>query len=262
MSTGFAIAAMVLPLALLADPTTPPPGPPHTQGTLTGIAVHQSTDGSASSESSTPTANGPHITYDEVCGIGGQAVCYAGETCYAGEVEGTWYAVLADGQPTGDQICVTPEQADDEPVITPGQVLQAFRRLHWPPSTLLIEPPGGETLVNFATNFHTDNDAPTSQTVTLLGRRITIEATPTTYTWHFGDGQSLDTDTPGRAYPHLDITHAYAGADTYGPSVDTTYTGRYRVGGGPWIAIPDTLTVGGATVALTAREARPTLVQP
>lgn len=171
--------------------------------------------------------------------------------------------VTRDGIKTGDRYCSSSRPDPEvEATITRGQVLQAFRRLRWPASTLIVEPPGGETLVNFATNFHTDNDAPSRQAVTLLGRRVVIEATPTTYTWRFGDGDVLDTETAGAAYPSLDVTHEYRTAERFAPSVDTTYTGRYRIGGGPWVAIPETLTVAGASQVLTAREARPTLVQP
>ncbi|CAN5587245.1 hypothetical protein BH11ACT8_BH11ACT8_08440 [soil metagenome] len=123
-----------------------------------------------------------------------------------------------------------------------------------------VQPPDGRTLVNFATNFYTENDHPTRQAVTLLGRRIVIEATPTSYAWRFGDGESAATSSPGAAYPALTVTHDFRRAGAVSPSVDTTYTGRYRIGRGPWVAIPETLTVPGAAVALEVVEARPTLV--
>jgi hypothetical protein len=44
------------------------------------------------------------------------------------------------------------------------------------------------------------------------------------------------------------------------PSVDTTYSGRYRVGNGRWQTIPDTLTVPGAPVGLQVVSATPHLV--
>ena len=123
-----------------------------------------------------------------------------------------------------------------------------------------MQPAGGTTLVNFPTNFYTDNATPTRQQVTLLRQRVLIEATPTTYTWHYGDGDSSSTDTPGAPYPTLDVTHDYRSVDTFQTRLDTTYTGRYQVNGGPWIAIPETLTVTGTTQALATVEASPTLV--
>jgi hypothetical protein len=124
----------------------------------------------------------------------------------------------------------------------------------------VVQPPDGRTLVNFDTNFYTANDHPTTQTVTLLGQRITIEATPTSYTWHFGDDGTLTTRDAGAAYPDLRVTHRYAHVGALTPSVDTTYSGRFRVGNGSWQQIPDTLTVPGNPVALQVLSATPHLV--
>jgi hypothetical protein len=123
-------------------------------------------------------------------------------------------------------------------------------------------------LVNFDTNFYTSNNEPSSQTVTLIGQRVTIEATPTQYTWHFADavldgrdaGGDLSTSDPGAAYPDLRITHRYTRVGSVRPSVDTTYSGRFRVGNGRWQTIPDTLTVPGAAVDLQVVSATPHLV--
>ncbi len=155
-------------------------------------------------------------------------------------VDGVLYDVFLAGEKVGET-CVTEQQAEQQEQVTPGRVLRAFQSLSWPQSELAIQPPGGQTLVNFATNFYTDNVAPTQQSVTLLGRSVLIEATPTTYTWRYGDGTSAATASPGAPYPALDVTHGYATLGTFAPSVDTTYTGRYRLDGGPWTAIPESL---------------------
>lgn len=144
--------------------------------------------------------------------------------------------------------------------VTPERVLRAMQRLSWPGSALVIQPPEGRTLVNFATNFLTENDEPTRQRVTLLGQRIVIEATPSSYHWDFGDGNKATTSTPGARYPELDVTHAYAKKGRYAPSVGTTYAGRYRVNGGPWLEIPGSHMVAGEPVELEVIGAKPTLV--
>ena len=73
-----------------------------------------------------------------------------------------------------------------------------------------------------------------------------IEATPVTYTWHFGDGTEESGSDPGAAYPDLRVTHVYDEAGvTVSPSVDVTYHGRFRVDGGAWTDIPEELTVAG-----------------
>ncbi len=164
----------------------------------------------------------------------------------------TWVAI-------GDA-CLTPGDLGSLGAITPELVLTEFRRLTWPKADLIVQPVGGETLVNFPTNFYTDNTEPTTQQVTLLGTQITIEATPASYAWHFDDGKTTQTEIPGRAYPNLDITHEYVDAHVIEhPRVDVTYTGRYRIGGGAWTEIPGTLTVTGDPVQLSIIEATPRL---
>lgn len=144
--------------------------------------------------------------------------------------------------------------------ITPALVRRAFDRLTLPSSELIIEPPNGKTLVNFATNFLTANDESTRHRVRLLGQRVVIEATPTSYIWHHGDGTTKTTRSPGARYPELEVTHHYAKKGSYRPRVDTTYEGRFRVNGGDWSTIPGTVTVDGDPVELEVVGARPTLV--
>ena len=158
-------------------------------------------------------------------------------------------------------VCLDHDTAGHFDVITPGKVFQEMRKLDWPEATLLIQPPDGRTLVNLETNFLTTTTGATTQTVTLLGHQVEIEATPADYAWHFGDGASQSGADPGAAYPDLRITHVYEEAGvTVSPSVDVTYQGRYRVDGQQWVPIPDTLTVAGTPVALQVLSATPHLV--
>ena len=111
------------------------------------------------------------ITYGTVC-VGTSQIC-APPTCTTGNGEaGVEQGVYTDGQFSGVMACVTPQevtQPGKEPTPpSPGQVLQAARRLHWPEATLLIQPPNGETLVNFATNFYSTSTQPITRTVTLV----------------------------------------------------------------------------------------------
>ncbi|MGH3345435.1 MAG: hypothetical protein ACRDO4_00510 [Nocardioides sp.] len=139
-------------------------------------------------------------------------------------------------------------------------VRREMQRLDWPRAELEIQPPDGQTLINFDTNFFTTNTRPTTQTVVLLGQRVTIEARPSEYTWHFGDGAAVTTASPGAAYPDLEVTHDYQDPGRVEPSVDTTYKGRYRVNGDSWQEIPGSLTVRGEPEALRVRSASPHLV--
>ncbi|MEZ0578127.1 PKD domain-containing protein [Nocardioides sp. MH1] len=135
----------------------------------------------------------------------------------------------------------------------------AFRRIPLPPSTLSVQPPGGKTLVNFDTNFFT-HEQTLDRTVRLLGQRVDLRIRVDSYTWRFGDGDSLRTDEPGAPYPRLSITHSYLRTGRYAPAVDTTWVADYRVGGQGWKPVPGSVTIPGGSVALRAIEARPTLV--
>jgi hypothetical protein len=199
------------------------------------------------------------------CDIGGAALCAEPGRCNIEGHEGHLFNVYEDGnpEPLDWQACLTDQEAGRLGGITPGAVQHAFERLAWPASPLVVQPPKGRTLVNFDTNFYTTNTHPTTQTVTLIGQAVTIEATPTQYRWHFDsdatDGD-LTTADPGAAYPDLRVTYRYLRVGAVRPSVDTTYAGRYRVGNGPWRTIPDTLTVPGSPVDLEVVSATPHLV--
>jgi hypothetical protein len=142
---------------------------------------------------------------------------------------------------------------------TPADILDAFRQIPLPDSDLVIQPPGGATLVNFATNFYT-NAAPFERTVTLLGHRVHFTITPATYTWHFGDHTHETTRIPGAAYPALDVTHRYTRRGTATPSVDTTWRADYRLDNGPTTRVDGTVTIHGTPQRLTIKSATPTLV--
>jgi hypothetical protein len=199
------------------------------------------------------------------CDIGGLTICSKPAQCHVGDDDGWLYNVYEDDNPDplDWQACLTKQEAKHLGGLTPDLVEHEFHRLTWPESRIVVQPPQGRTLVNFDTNFFTTNTDPTTQTVTLIGQRVTIEATPTQYTWHFGADTSdadLSTGDPGAPYPDLRVTYRYARVGEVHPSVDTTYAGRFRVGNGAWRTIPSTLTVPGVTVDLQVVSATPHLV--
>jgi len=127
------------------------------------------------------------------------------------------------------------------------------------PSPLHIQPPHGETLVNFDSIFYTD---PTTidRSVKILGSTVDFHITVAHYTWHYGDGHSAQTTGPGAAYPHQTITHRYLRKGTVSVSLDTTYQADYRVDGGPQQHLSDTVTIPGPARRLTVLTATPHLV--
>ena len=148
--------------------------------------------------------------------------------------------------------------AYEPPTVTPGDVLTALRRVGLPELRTVVEP-ADKTLVNFDTNFYTEPQ-PVTLALTLLSQRVEVEATPASYRWDFGDGTSATTSDPGSAYPALTITHRYEDARvTVHPSVETTYTARFRVGGGEWQDVGGTVTAAGPATTLRIAEATPLL---
>lgn len=267
------MAVAAIPFALLALPTVDAQaagGGCDTSGDLTDVTsdcVYSGNEVQALYSS----GDGARWSIDQQCKNDSRdGVCYNPVACVtaAGEA-GTLYSIFRT-PPGGSRTlygvaCLTAGEAGQLGAITPALVFDAMKRLTWPRSELVVQPPGGETLVNLETNFYTLNTAPTTQTITLLGQRVEIEATPGSYVWHWGStGESSgeeQTDSPGAAYPDLTVTHVYRDADvTAHPRVDTVYSGRYTVNGGGWTTIPQTLTVPGDPVALAVLEARPLLV--
>lgn len=189
------------------------------------------------------------------CGNGG--ICADHVECVEAGETGFMHDVYMDGTDVGD-VCVPEKDVDN--VNIAALVIREFKRLSWPASDLVVQPPGGKTLVNLETNFYTLDNQAIPQTVTVASQVVEIRATPTAYTFNFGDGASTTSATPGRPHPHLDITHVYEQVGKVAVSLDTTYSGEYRIGGGDWVAIPDTLTVAGTPQDLQVVEAIPHLV--
>lgn len=274
MRTAFLVGVITLLFAVAATPATADPASPSSSvdSTLFGTTATKTLDGR---EIGTPivvsaVTAGPIYQSRIVCGEGADnTLCTNPQYCAAppGSIRHTIFR-SRDGGVTYTEIgqaCLLPEQAPPPvpPQVTPDLVAQAFATLTWPESPLTIQPPGGRTLVNLETNFLTTNTAPTTQSVQLLGQSVDIEATPSTWTWLHGDGTTQTTDRPGTPYPDLTVTHTYRDADTVAnPSVDTTYTGRYRLNGGPWQLIPTTRTITGTPAELEIVPATPQLVAP
>jgi hypothetical protein len=150
---------------------------------------------------------------------------------------------------------VCPEDALPELTVTD------FRRLPLAPSVLNIQPARPQVLVNMPTIVYTE---PTTQTftTTLLGYPVEVEATPTTFTWDFGDDTDpITTTSPGHPYPDHDIAQPYTRAGTYTITLTTTHTGRYRMAGTtPWLAVAGTATTTTLSGPIEAIEAPTHLV--
>lgn len=159
--------------------------------------------------------------------------------------------------------CRTDEEPPDadQPELTPGDVLRAVKEIGLPSLAVKIQP-GDQTLVNVPTVFYAEPQ-PFERSVTLLDFDVDLVAEPIAYAWIHGDGSTVTTDHPGKPYPAMDITHRYtAPADDVQASVDVTYRVRFRVDGGAWETIPETLVASGPAVGLDVKDAAPVLTTP
>jgi hypothetical protein len=193
---------------------------------------------------------------DSVAGAGVEAVTHAPPRDSDWDPVCVRNAIVMGSDPA--VYCDVPPE-DAVAALTPAVIGAAFRNLPLPPSVLVVQPPGGRTLVNFATNFYTES-GPFTRTVVLLGRRVELRIWPSRFGWVFGDGASLATSSAGSPFPDLEVTHGYRSAGRVGPRVDTTYAAEFRVDGGRWRAVPGAVTIPGAPVGLEVITARPVLV--
>ena len=115
------------------------------------------------------------------------------------------------------------------PVLTEAD----FRRLPIPAPTLTLQPDRGWVLVNIETIVRTD-PTPVTLRTDMLGIGITVEVTPTFWTYDFGDGHTLATRSPGHPYPDHDTFHEYEQPhDAQTITLTAEWTGRYQVDGSP-----------------------------
>ncbi len=195
---------------------------------------------------------------DNLCAV-------ASRGCPQGLLRYWGYRSVATAEPrvwnrTG-QTCMAPGAVGvDGAELAIGFTVEDFRRLPLPPATSVVEPPGGDVLINIETNAYA-TAAPTTIPTEVLGQPVTVRATPIAYTWDFGDGGSVGpTSDPGAPYPSLRNAHAYTVPGDYAITLTTTYAGEFSVAGGPYLPIDGTAEVASPAQAVTAHSATSELV--
>lgn len=230
-------------------------------------------DGIAQPVDSGETASPTRWVLQPACDTVSASGCIATYMCEDGSPAATWFQLAQNGdvvdqytQCPGDP---APAQGSQTTVDIPGEVLNAFKRVALPESTINVQPPGGETLVNLPTILSTS--AERHQIPVHLDRvniDVLLEVWPSRFVWHHGDDTSQETTVPGKAWTEEAgladlITHTYAktseGLDL---SVDTTWSAQFRVVGQPsWRPVDGTVTIDGTPVTVAVLEAKPQLVR-
>ena len=153
--------------------------------------------------------------------------------------------------------CAT-DPPDVSPTVTPALVARAFQRIPLP-SLRSVTQPANKTLINFDTIFYVDAQ-PLHRTLTLLGQRVELEITPSTFRWVHGDGTTGVTHTAGAAYPAKDVVYRYQHAHTtVRQHVEIVWTARWSLDGGPFQDVDGTVTTVGPETPLRVAEATPAL---
>jgi len=139
--------------------------------------------------------------------------------------------------------CIYDEKPIDVLKEIAARIEHEFKQLPVAPATIGSQP-GPHTLRGNNTNFYANATEQTFN-ITLLGQKVHITATPTTYTWNYGDGTTLG-PTPSHGAPLPDdrigeqtkTSHAYTTTGKYTITLTTHYTGTYTVNNGPTLPIP------------------------
>jgi hypothetical protein len=179
--------------------------------------------------------------------------CRAGETLYQqyGLHNGLWEALGQFCQGGGAN---TPQS----PQITPALVARAFQRIPLP-ALRAITQPADKTLINFDTIFYVQA-TPLHRTLNLLGQRVELAITPSTFRWVHGDGTTAVTHTAGAAYPAKDVVYRYQQAHvTVRQHVEIVWTARWSLNGGAYQDVDGTVTTVGPETPLRIAEATPAL---
>lgn len=143
----------------------------------------------------------------------------------------------------------------------PAAAAHAFQNMAIEPSTLAVQPPDGQTLVNLDTIAYAE-DEPRVLNTTLFGIPVSIRAVPDIYTWHWGDGTSSRGTDPGAPYPNHTVAHAYSAPGTATISLTTTWRGQFRLPGDTtWRDVPGQATTTSQSPPIEIREARTRLVE-
>ncbi len=96
----------------------------------------------------------------------------------------------------------------------------------------------------------------------MFGHRVEIRPKLVTFVYHYGDGSTSGrtTSTGGTYRTHGDITHTYTRTGTYQAHVEVTWGADFRIDGGAWLDIDDTVTVDQPATTITVLRSRARLI--
>lgn len=191
-----------------------------------------------------------------------------------GPLTRVWQRTVEVGRPPSDWTaigltCYADAVPGSRPTITMAMIRQAFHLTPWATPRLTTQPKGDVTLVgldtyyqvNWSTTGYQPEEIEPIDPAAMLGYQVEIKVKLDHFTYLFGDGHTFGpTPYEGGVYPTGTITHQYQQPGTYPAQVETTFGAEFRINGGAWAPIPDTVTVPGPTTTVTVKTARAQLV--
>jgi hypothetical protein len=164
-----------------------------------------------------------------------------------------------------EPIPVEPEPEAETPDVTTATIDDVASYAPGPPA--LTGEPGGMGVVGMPTNFVVDADVHTVDGE-IFDISVTVRFTPVGYTFHYGDGTSRESSSPGVSWADTDApqftatdtSHAYASPGTYAASVDITYAAEGDAGAG-WFPIAGTLELSTPSTSIRIVEVETALVE-
>lgn len=157
-----------------------------------------------------------------------------------------------------------PEEGEESPGLPPITItdLASFS----PAKGSVLAEPDNLGVAGLPTNFVTEAQAHV-RSGELFGFPIDVRFTPVSYTFHYGDGQTDTTSSPGSSWQSLgqaqftptDTSHTYTERGTYDARVDIAYTAEIDLGVG-WFPIDGQLDIPGPTQQIRIFEAHTALV--
>lgn len=210
---------------------------------------------------------------DVEVGCSGATLVCAGGTELMRQVLGR--ALNPDGSPKGSgewtkigTTCLA-EGLPGKALPSLAMIREAFHTTNWATATVDSQPEGNVTLVNLPTYFRVTwstkgfgpGEVDRVDPTTMLGAQVSIRPRLVGFTYHFGDGTSSGpTRSTGGVWPDGDIVHTYTKRGEMPARVEVEWGADFRINGGEWTRLPDTITVDQPVTSIQVREARAVLV--
>ncbi|MEO7428331.1 MAG: hypothetical protein ABIY48_03010 [Acidimicrobiales bacterium] len=162
--------------------------------------------------------------------------------------------LLCDGV-VARAIWVAPSDVVDLDAVARTEAARYVRNVLTPAVSIGVNP-SAKGLAGLRSWFWIDgfSGSVTAPPISAFGLTIEVRMSSRSVTWDFGDG-TVQTGDLGRAYPEEStVQHAHQRAGSFVISATITLAPEYRIGGGPWLALPNLTAVATTTHRVEQRQ--------